>query len=111
MTLITTHEAAVIYKRNPQWFMVLVRMKLVKGKKLSPVMVDADELEAFMRALTPDTIRKIVVYMRTKKEPALPGKPRPGRKPGSGMIKRLGDQKTASGRVAPAGVSSPSRVL
>jgi hypothetical protein len=84
LNTISANEASVKYGRHPGFFRTAVGLGMLRALKLNPVLMDADELEAWWGTVDAGVLRAINDKWKGKTR-ALPGN-RPGRKPGTGKL-------------------------
>jgi hypothetical protein len=110
MTVVILRHDAHNYGRCFAFFRVAVKIGLLKAVNTCPVTVIQDELEAFVRNLTPAQVAQVNRTLHrnryTKKTPPLAERQKPGSKPGSGIIARIRRSEETSMTAAGTGGTS-----
>jgi len=99
--------------RCPKFWASAVHLGLLRPIKMCPLTVLESDLDSFAAGLTIHTIKAVNAYLTTyRRKPALPERSRPGRRPGSGQVRKIMEGRGTvpgtggTGAGAPAGVAS-----
>jgi hypothetical protein len=98
--------------RCPQFWSSAVQLGLLRPIKMCPLTVLESDLQAFADGLTVETIRAVNAYLtRYRRKPASPERSRPGRRPGSGQVRKIMEGRGTVPGTGGTGTGAPAGVL